>query len=222
LLDAKVAPILRPVRVRSTLMTLTVCLLVLAGAYPVGAGAAGAGAVCGPAGAHTLAADSRARVYSNQGKVYGCARSGSKSYPLGKVDKSVNEGRVGPLALSGVDVAYGLTSYGVDTINASIMVRRLTDGQVVRQHRAINEAVGAEYFETVDAVVVKRDGSVAWIAHATWVGSQGKSVTEVDKSDRTNTSLLDSSPSIVTNSLRLHRSELSWEDGSSSRSATLS
>jgi hypothetical protein len=209
-------------RARLVLLVVTAALLAVPWAYPGGAGAAASGVVCGPAGAHTLAADSMARVYSRQGKVYGCARSGSKSYSLGTVDKSFNEGRVAPLALAGVDVAYGLTFYGVDTINASVMVRRLTDGHLVRQHSAINEAVGAEYFETVDAVVVKRDGSVAWIAHATWVGSQGKSVTEVDKSDQTNKSLLDHSASIVTDSLHLQGSRLTWMDGSSSRSATLS
>lgn len=187
-----------------------------------GASAASRRAVCGPANAHTLAADSMARVYSRRGKVYGCARSGSRSYRLGTVQNSTNEGRAGPIALSGVEAAYGLTFFGVDTMSAEVIVRRLTDGHVQRRHSSVNEPVGAEFFETVTDVVVKSDGSVAWIAHATWVGSQGKSLTEVNKSDRSPRSLLDNSSSIVTDSLRLHGSQLSWRDGSASRSATLS
>ena len=214
--------ILQVVRTRSVLLIAIVGLVAFGSAALGDAGAAARRAVCGPAAGHTLLADSVARVYSRHGKVYGCARSGSTSYRLGTTDHSFNEGRAGPIALAGAEVAYGLTFYGVDTINAEVLVRRLTDGHVRRQHSAINEPVGAEYFETVDDVVVKSDGSVAWIAHATWIGSQGKTVTEVDKSDRTSKSLLDSSSSIVTNSLRLHGSALSWKDGSSSRFTTLS
>jgi hypothetical protein len=186
-----------------------------------GASAASRAVACGPPNAHTLASDSVARVYSRQGKVYGCARSGSRSYRLGTSVHSFAEGRAGPIALSGVEVAYGLTFYGVDTVNAEVLVRRLTDGRVQRQHSSINEPVGAEYFEKVDDVVVKSNGSVAWIAHATWIGSQGKSVTEVDKSDRTHGSLLDNSNSIVTDSLGLDGSLLSWEDGTVKKSAPL-
>jgi hypothetical protein len=210
------------VRGRSAFLIGIACLLACAWAGLGGASAASRSVVCGPASAHTLAADSLARVYSQRGKVYGCAGAGSRSYRLGTSARSFAEGRAGPIALSGVEVAYGLTFYGVDTINAEVLVRKLTDGHVQRQHSAINEPVGAEYFETVDDVVVKSDGSVAWIAHATWIGSQGKSVTEVDKSDRTDQSLLDSSASIDRQSLLLHGSTLSWMDGSSAHSATLS
>lgn len=197
------------------------CLLVTAGLGLGSADATTRAVACGPAGAHTLAADAVARVYSRKGKVYGCARAGHRSYRLGTVSNSFNEGRAGPIALTGVEAGYGLTFFGTDTMTAEVMVRRLTDGHVERQHSAINEPVGAEYFETVDDVVVKADGSVAWTAHATWIGSNGKSVTEVDKSDQTSQSLLDNSASIQTDSLRLHGSELSWQDGSGSRSATL-
>lgn len=221
LLDSAVR-ILRAVRTRSVLLVAIAGLVAFGSAALDQAGAAARRTVCGPAAAHTLAADPVARVYSRHGKVYGCAHGGSRSYRLGTNAHSFNEGRAGPLALSGAEVAYGLTFYGVDTINAEVLVRRLTDGHVRRQHSAINEPVGAEYFETVDDVVVKGNGSVAWIAHATWIGAQGKGVTEVNKSDRTRKSLLDSSPSIAIHSLHLHGSQLTWKDGSSSRVTTLS
>jgi hypothetical protein len=184
--------------------------------------AAAAGSVaCGPSRAHTLAADSMARVYSRNGRVYGCARSGSKSYRLGTTSNSFDEGRAGPVVLAGTDAAYGLTFYGVDTVTAEVLVRRLTDGHVERQHSAINQPVGAEYFESVDDVVVKRNGSVAWIADATWIGSGGRRVVEVDKSDQTPRSLLDSRTSIDRQSLRLNGSRLSWRDGSGRHAAPL-
>jgi hypothetical protein len=81
--------------------------------------------------------------------------------------------------------------------------------------------VGAEFFETVDVVVVKRDGSVAWIAHATSIPSGHQSVTEVEKSDRTSQTLLDKSARIGRGSLRLRGSELSWRDGATTKTATL-
>jgi hypothetical protein len=209
------------VRGRFTWLIGITCLVAFGWVALGGASAASRTVACGPASAHTLASDSLARVYSLNGKVYGCASGGSKSYRLGTSANSFAEGRAGPIALSGVEAAYGLTFYGVDTINAEVVVRRLTDGHVRRQHSAINEPVGAEYFETVDAVVVKSDGSVAWIAHAKWIGSNGKRVTEVDKSDRTSKSLLDNSNSIVTDSLGLDGSLLSWEDGTVKKSAPL-
>jgi hypothetical protein len=36
---------------------------------------------------------------------------------------------VGPLALAGKDAAYGLTSFGIDTIAARVVVRDLADGR---------------------------------------------------------------------------------------------
>lgn len=210
---------LRPVRAHVVLLAVIVLMSGFAG---LGAASAGTSSpACGPAGARTIASDSVARVYARRGEVFGCARTGRRSYRLGTAAHSLSEGRAGPIALAGVQVAYGLTSYGVDTVSAEVVVRRLTNGHVERRHAAITQPVGAEFFETVDDVVVKTDGSVAWIAHATWIGSGGKGVVEVNKSDRTSGSLLDRSASIDRRSLRLHGSRLSWKDGTRRRSGRL-
>ena len=185
------------------------------------AAASGGGVVCGPAKAKTLVADQAARVYSRAGSVYGCARGGHKSFRLGAVANSMSEGRAGPIALAGVDVAYGLTYFGVDTISADVVVRSLTGGAVLRRQSSYTGSVGPEYFETVHAIVVKPDGSVAWIASAGSIISGKPANTEVEKSDRSSGTLLDKSRQIKVNSLRLSGSLLRWRVGQASRHATL-
>jgi hypothetical protein len=208
------------VRARSGCFALIALMSGIAG---VGAASAGTNSpVCGPAGAHTLASNSLARVYLRNGNVYGCAATGPRSYRLGTSGHSFNEGRVGPIALAGVDAAYGLTTYGVDTVTAEVIVRHLTDGRVLRRHPAITGSVGAEFAEQVDDVVVKRDGSVAWIANVSSIASHGHATTEVDKSDRTSRTLLDRHASgIKLHSLRLAGSRLTWRYRTTTRSATL-
>jgi hypothetical protein len=137
------------------------------------------------------------------------------------VGNSFSEGRVGPVALAGVDVAYGLTSYGVDTISAQVVVKSLTDGAVVRQQSSWTGPVAAEFFQTVDAIVVKKDGSVAWIATAGSIISSSATTTEVEKSDGSSGTLLDKSKRIHRHSLLLRGSKLSWRDGSATQHATL-
>jgi hypothetical protein len=175
---------------------------------------------CGPAKAHTLAADGLARVYATHGKVYGCARGSHSHYELGAASNSMGERRVGPVALAGVDVAFGRTTYGVDVVSAEVVVENLTDGHVLRDELATRSSVGPESDQQVHSVVVKRDGSVAWIATIRSIGS-GKRATEVRKSDRTRRKLLDKSDAVRPDSLRLHHSELTWRDGSTRKSATL-
>ena len=204
-------------------VTLLACVAWLLLAGSATAGALRPAPVCGPAAARTLAADRVARVYSQNGDVFGCAQDGERSYKLGANQSSTREGRAGPIALAGTVAGYGLTSYGVDTVSAQIVVRRLTDGRVLRQRSAISGSVGPEFFETVDDIVVKRDGSVAWIADATWLGNgPGRhGITEVRKADRTGRTRLDNGDQIRKRSLRLKGSRLTWRDGSIRKSATL-
>ncbi len=197
-------------------------IALVSGSAGLGVTSAGASSpVCGPA-AHTIASDSVARVYSRNGQVFGCAHSGSRSYRLGTMSQSLQQGQAGPIALAGVQVAYGLTSYGVDTATAQVLVRRLTDGHVERRRAAITGSVGPESSEQVDDVVVKRDDSVAWIAHVNSIPSGSHIASEVQKSDRTSRTLLDKEPSgIKLHSLRLDGSRLTWRYESTTRSTFL-
>lgn len=200
------------------LMSLIACVIVAGSAGS--ASARGASVACGPAHAKTLVADRSARVYSRGGNVYGCARAGHGSFRLGSKANSMSEGRAGPIALAGVNVAYGLTYYGVDTISADVVVRSLTNGAVLRRESSWIGTVGPEYFQTVDDIVVKRDGSVAWIASAGSVISGKATETEVEKSDKISSdALLGKNKRIRRHSLRLHGSEVTWLIGSNQKAA---
>jgi hypothetical protein len=177
---------------------------------------------CGPAASgQTLASDGVARVYIQHGRVFGCAAADQKIFLLGRASGSANQKRVGPVALAGADAAYGLTTSGVDTISAEVVVRHLTDGQVVHRRNAITGNLPAEFYEHVDAVVVKADGSVAWTAEAGSIISDKPPKRQVEKVDRTGRSVLDRHENIRLHSLQLSGSKLTWRDGGTSRSATL-
>lgn len=178
---------------------------------------------CGPAAATTVAASHRARAYQAGNAVYGCAASAGaagRSFRLGNATRTIDQMRAGPVAVAGVLAAYGLTSFGVDTIRAQVVVRRLTDGRQLQTFAATN-ATGAESFESVGSVVVKADGAVAWIARVNSIGGRGQA-TEVH-SARAGAAdvVLGSGPGIDPSSLRLRGSTLSWRDAGTTRRATL-
>jgi len=179
-----------------------------------------AGARCGPAAALTLGTSRAARVYVQSGAVYGCAAGSRRRYLLGHASVCVNSDRVGPVAVAGRMAAYAVTTCGVDTGSAVVVVRRLSDGAHLFSHAAA-DAVGPEGYIAVTSVVATPAGAVAWIAHAhTIVGNH--SATGVYARHGAGVSKLDSGASIGLNSLRLSGSELSWQDGSRRRSSRLS
>lgn len=174
---------------------------------------------CGPAGATTLAADGQIRVYVVRQVVYGCSAAHGRSFRLGRAARTFNESRVGPVAVAGDMAAYGLTNFGVDTVEAMVVVRRLTDGAQLKQFAATH-AVGAESFRSVGSVVVRPDGAVAWIGSLRSIIGH-RSATEVHEASTGGDEVLDSGPGIEATSLRLHGNELSWVNGGVTRHATL-
>jgi hypothetical protein len=201
-------------------MRLRIALVSVTAIVVAASGASAHGALCGPSKARTLAADRLARVYSRGGKVYGCAKASHSSYVLGSASSSMGQGRVGPIDLAGVDVGFGRTTSGVDVISAEVVVENLTDGRVLRDHGATAGNFGPETAQQVDSIVVKADGSVAWIASVSSIVSH-RGTTQVRKSDRTRRTSLDSSRKIKPDSLRLDGSKLTWREGSTTKTATL-
>jgi hypothetical protein len=175
---------------------------------------------CGPRAAKTLRASRAARVYALRGQVYGCAFGHGRSYLLGASTRSIREERVGPLALAGVVAGYGLRSYGVDTVSSAVIVRDLTSGRQLRALPA-NTKVGPESIQTVNQIVLGRDGAVAWIAETMSIIGRGSAQFEVQRADARGHSVLDSGRSIQSHSLRLRGSTLTWRDAGGLRSATL-
>ncbi len=201
-------------------MRLRILLVSLMAAAAWVSGASAQGARCGPSKAHTLAADGLVRVYAQGEKVFGCAKGAHSHYVLGSTSNSAHEGRVGPIAVAGVNVAFGRTYFGVDMISANVVVENLTDGRLLRNNPATTGDFGPETAQHVYSIVVKPDSSVAWIATINSL-IRHEGTTEVKKSDSTQRTTLDSGPSIKPDSLRLHRSPLSWRDSSATKTATL-
>jgi hypothetical protein len=131
---------------------------------------------------------------------------------------------VGPVAVAGDIAAYGLTQFGVDTVAANVVVRRLTDNRLVRSMPATSAPLRPEFVQSVGSLVVKGDGAVAWIATAGSIIGEQVQETEVHRADARGVVLLSSgqpSAAIDPASLRLRRSTVMWAQAGRSRSATL-
>jgi hypothetical protein len=177
---------------------------------------AGAGTRCAPAGARIMASGHRVQVYALNGSVYGCEIQSGKRVRLGNSHLCVAATLVDRAAVAGDLVAYGAERCGVDTGSATVSVLRLSDRKQLRSFAAVRGPVGPESFESVNSIVVKRGGAVAWIATAKSIVGHGTRI-EV----HANGQLLDAGGGIVGSSLRLHGSMLSWRDSGATRSATL-
>jgi hypothetical protein len=117
--------------------------------------------------------------------------------------------------------AYGLRMYGVDTGQGSIVVRRLDDRRVLHDSPAVTGRLRPESYSQVATLVLKPDGSVAWIGTGASIVGQHAGVTEVHEIGRGGSRLLDSGAAIDAQSLRLRGSRLSWRHGGRTRAATL-
>lgn len=177
---------------------------------------------CAPAHAQALAADGRASVYVSSGHVYGCAHSTSRRYLLGASARSIREGRAAPVVLAGVDVGYGLSTFGVDTGSTQVVVRRLTDGKLLHRAPATSSVAGPESYQSVTAIVLKPAGAVAWIGQSSSIVGRGHGVVELHRFGGRGQSVLDRGSGIANTSLRLRGSVLSWTHAGRPRSATLS
>jgi hypothetical protein len=178
---------------------------------------------CRPPGAHTMAADRAARVYSLNGSVYGCVDATGRRRKLGGTGFcNQSAGNVAPVRLAGAIVAYGLEVCGVDTGSSTVLVRALAGAVRLTDVPASTLPLGPESFVSVVSLVVRRGGAVGWIASVdSIVGGRGQTY-EVHRCRGATSSLLDSGAEIRPLSLRLVGTRMSWRDGSATRSGRLS
>jgi hypothetical protein len=177
---------------------------------------------CEQQGSHTIAADRKARVFSKRGIVYGCALRTGKQYPLGQLTSCIGADRAGPLALAGELVGYGSERCGIDTGSSQVIVRNLADGKQLRAEAALTGPLGPESYVSVDSLVVRADGAVAWIATGGSIVARGRGRTrEVHRADATGRAVLDSGTPVDPSSLLLHGLRLTWKRGHATRSAEL-
>jgi hypothetical protein len=175
---------------------------------------------CGDSHGHTLVQNGSARVYTLHGGVYACASPNGVVYHLGSSSVCVGTRRAAPVALAGRLVAYGLESCGVDTGSTEVVVRSLTTGKRLHTDPSATGPRGAESFQSVTSLVVKRDGSDAWISITNSLGGHGSAI-EVHAHSLSGFTLLDSGIGVDPSSLRLKRSMLSWIHSGQRRSAQL-
>jgi hypothetical protein len=175
---------------------------------------------CGPASAKTLAGNGRVRVYVTHEDVYGCSVARGRSFHLGHGMRAIDQPQVGPVTVAGNLAGYGLVSFGVDTVRASVVVRRLTDGAELRNLPALR-AVAAESFQSIGSLVLAPGGAVAWIGAESSIGGRHGHVIEVHAAAAGGDRVLDSGSRIDPASLRLHGSTLTWTNGGTARHAAL-
>ena len=204
----------------SALVAAPVCVVLVAAAAAGGARATGAPG-CRPTGAHVLAADRAAQVFSWHGSVYGCANPAGVQRLLGGAGFCNSPaGTVAPVKLAGEIVAFGLTHCGVDTGSGSLVERDLASGRTRANLPSITRPIGPESYTSVKTIVLRPDGAVGWIAGGGSIVSHRSSY-EVQRLADGKATLLDSGSSIVPSSLRLQGPLMLWRDGQRMRSATL-
>lgn len=189
-----------------------------------GSPAAGSAATahCGPFDAKTLGASSVARVYAMGNSVFGCSVDGSGAFLLGQRKTCIGAARVAPVVVAREFAAYGLARCGVDTGSTQVVVRRLTDGKIVRVAVATTPP-GVESYQSVGSLVLKGDGAVAWIGVGRSLVGHASPKIEVYRANRRGkVQLLDSGLSVRPGSLTLQGSRLSWKNGTAVRHGSLS
>jgi hypothetical protein len=176
---------------------------------------------CPPANEGVVAADAQAVVYEAGIGVAGCAYGAKRTYYFGLAPYGGPDGSGGvlPIALAGPVVAYGAgKNFAFGHSFREIWVRNLRTGKLI--HRIPNGSPaesGSIGLGVTEAIMVKGDGSVAWIVRAgTALGG-----IQVRSADKTGSHLLAASPEIAPESLALAGSTLYWTQGGKPMSATL-
>jgi hypothetical protein len=123
--------------------------------------------------------------------------------------------------VAGELAAYGSQRCGVDTGTASVVVRRLSDGRILRELSATSAPLGPESYQSVESVVVKPDGAVAWVGLGSSILSHRRRLEVLAAGTGASARVLDAGLGIDSHSLALHGSRLTWSDGGRTRSVSL-
>jgi hypothetical protein len=210
---------------RSLVLSCLVCLLL----FPALAGAVKVGprkpVRCAPKHAKILVSNAQVQVYEGPDRnreglpaIYGCARLRHRSYVLGEppLFSSSGGGGIRDETLAGTMVAYEEISAnespeGEGTATYLVLVRNLQNGRWVR--RAFTGIARESRYKGVGpltALVLKSDGSVAWIASVAGLSGYVPPEYEVHALDKSGSRLLASGTEIDPHSLALKGSALSW------------
>ncbi len=164
-------------------------------------------------------ADAQAVVYKASTGIFGCAYGAKRAFYLGPspYGSAQVSGGTSPIMLAGPIVAYAVDQSNIVREHEvhEVWVRNLRTGKLI--HRMPNGSPaesGNIGLGDTTAIVVKSDGSVAWIVGT----SDGPQVRSVDQAGE---HLLAATPEIDRSSLALAGSTLYWLQGGKPMSATL-
>jgi hypothetical protein len=189
---------------------------------------------CPPAHAHVLIGDEQAQVYDepySEG-IYGCIYGGDHLQDLGPTPKYSSQSGVGIELpkLAGTIVAYAETLIILrepreEHARYLIVVRNLRTGQILHRiptgtfegpEPEFNKGVGPARM-----IVVKSNGSVAWIAQNYKKGTKSAPYYELHTIDKLGSRGIAASTEISPKSLTLAGSTLYWTQGGKPMSAPL-
>jgi hypothetical protein len=189
-----------------------------------------ASAACPPAGSRLIARGRVTSVYSPAGQggqvgtgVWACVRGQAAPLRLlGPPAHGAGVRSLGALAIAGTIVAYVETRSGIDSGTSSIRIVDVASRRLLRTVSGVASYVDAGIIrdDRVRALAVTSEGDFAWIVQR---GARHKpsdlQVYAASRSGRA--SLLDDSPDIAAESLRLSGRTLSWDHGTGVRTAPL-
>ena len=162
----------------------------------------------------------RERVYEGAGGIYAC------HYPRGKPHRLNRQGVFGPTYLNGFRFAGHFVSFEEDPGSPAgdaaynVVVRDLLSGRLVTDLFVSERRGDGDY---ADTVLLKRDGSVAWLAvTAEPDENDAHDLYEIHVADRDGVRLLDQDGAIAPDSLRLtaDRRGIEWRHGQDLRTAS--
>lgn len=221
---------------RSTISAISVLVLLLA----VSASAASTGekvrAMCVPGHSRLLAVDTHAQVYTvinEEGpflEAYGCVY-GRRPYRLGGLPEDFTSptggGGVRDIALNGSMAAYQYSEFGeVGWASWMVAVRDLRTGRWLHivptgKLEEPNPNPDSAGIGPAVTIVVKSDGSVAWIAEDRFLSENKPAYYQLHAVDKAGSRVLAAGTTIDPHSLALAGSTLYWTQGGKPESAVL-
>ena len=180
-------------------------------------------AACKLPGATKLLVGGKAVVFakpsSGDRRYFGCAYSSGRLVALGhaRCQSRLSGPGVSHIRLAGTFVGFGTMRCGVDTATAGVQVVELAKRKTTVDVAATSPPNRPESFESVDALVLRGDGAVAWISSISSIVGGGGPRYEVRERAR----LLDRGAAIAPDSLAIRGSTVRWRNGGRVKSAPL-
>lgn len=189
--------------------------------------AAAGSAPCPPRHARRIVGNHEALIYEGENRegedeVFGCAKGAARPYRLGRRIEAGSQGGGGISGelLVGAVMAYEESEWTEGPAGRSkyvLIVRNLRDGRMLHKvPTGPSTEAGVVGKGPATAMVLKRDGAIAWIN-----GAESLPLHEVIAVDRTGSRTLATGTGINTHSLRLRANVLTWRQNGRQRTATL-